>query len=167
MKNPTFADRYPIAFIVLPIIFGLPLFAFGFCMTRSNLWIEDLWEYQVDRGLDMIPREEKTELREILRKGVLRYQKKGHTKALKDYLSITIQWNEKQDNSHLDDEVIFGQKHIGKPKTNENPKQPAHLTAEGSLIRQLQYYIKKIPDLDKKNPNGFRVIHRWALLRKR
>jgi len=85
------------------------------------------------------------------------------TKALKDYLSITIQWNEKQDNSHLDDEIIFGQKHIGNPKTGENSKQPPHLTAEGTLIRQLQYYVKKLPDLNKKNPNGMRVIHFHAL----
>jgi len=85
------------------------------------------------------------------------------TKALKDYLSITIQWNEKQDNSYLDDEIIFGQKHTGNPRNNENLKQPTHLSAEGSLIRQLQYYIKKIPDLNKKNPNGFRIIHFHAL----
>jgi integrase len=85
------------------------------------------------------------------------------TKALKDYLSITIQWSEKQDNSHLDDEIIFGQNHIGNPKTGSNLKQPTHLSAEGSLIRQLQYYIKKIPDLNKKNPNGLRVIHFHAL----
>lgn len=85
------------------------------------------------------------------------------TKALKDYLCRTIQWNEKQDNSYLDDEVIFGQKHIGNPKIGSNLKQPAYLSAEGSLIRQLQYYIKKIPDLNKKNPNGLRVIHFHAL----
>ena len=81
------------------------------------------------------------------------------TNALKDYLYITIRWEEKQNNSHLDDEVIFGQKYIGKPKTGLNLKQPAHLLAEGSLIRQLQYYIKKIPDLNRTNPNGIRVIH--------
>jgi len=85
------------------------------------------------------------------------------TKALKDYLSRTIQWNEKQDNSHLDDVIIFEQEHTSKPKTDSNSKQPAHLSAEGSLIRQLQYYIKKIPDLNKINPNGIRVIHFHAL----
>lgn len=55
------------------------------------------------------------------------------TKALKDYLWTTIQWDEKQDNSHLDDEIIFGQKHIGNPETSENSKTPAHLVAEGIL----------------------------------
>ena len=85
------------------------------------------------------------------------------TNSLKDYLTRTLQWNEKRDNSHLNNVIIFGQEYVGKPKTVRNLKQPAHLTAEGSLIRQLQYYVKKIPDLNKKNPNGLRVIHFHAL----
>ena len=75
------------------------------------------------------------------------------TKSLKDYLSILLKWEEKQDNSHLDNVVIFGQDPL-KHKSIVKSIQPTHLTAEGSLIRQLQYFIKKIPDLNKINPNG-------------
>lgn len=85
------------------------------------------------------------------------------TNALKDYLSITMQWNEKQDNSYLNDVIMFGRNPSTILKSENNLLQPAHLSAEGSLIRQLQYYIKKIPDLNKKNPNGIRVIHFHAL----
>jgi len=81
------------------------------------------------------------------------------TKALKDYLSILLKWDEKQDNSYLDDVVIFGQDPLGKRKQDRNQKQPTHLSAEGSLMKQLKYYIKKIPDLNRTNPNGIRVIH--------
>ena len=85
------------------------------------------------------------------------------TKALKDYLSILLQWDEKQDNSHLDDVVIFGQDPLGKRKPDRNQKQPTHLSAEALLMKQLKYYIEKIPDLNKTNPNGIRVIHFHAL----
>jgi integrase len=85
------------------------------------------------------------------------------TKILKDYLSVLLKWNENQNNSHLENITIFGQNPLADHNPNENPKQPAHLSAEGSLIRQLQYYIKKVPDLNKTNPNGIRVIHFHAL----
>lgn len=84
------------------------------------------------------------------------------TKSLKDYLFRTIQWNEKQDNSHLDGTTIFGRDPTT-PKSEDNMQQPAYLSTEGTLIRQLQYYMKKIPDLNKTNPNGMRVIHFHAL----
>jgi len=81
------------------------------------------------------------------------------TKALKDYLSILLQWDKKQDNSHLGDVVIFGQDPLGKRKPDRHQIQPTHLSAEGLLMKQLKYYIKKIPDLNRTNPNGIRVIH--------
>ena len=81
------------------------------------------------------------------------------TKTLKDYLSILLQWDEKQDNSHLDDVVIFGQDPLGKRKPDRKQKQPTHLSAEALLMKQLKYYIEKIPDLNRTNPNGIRVIH--------
>ena len=85
------------------------------------------------------------------------------TKALKDYLSMLLQWNEKQDNSHLDDVVIFGQDPLGKRNPDRHQKQPTHLSAEALLMKQLKYYIEKIPDLNRTNPNGIKVIHFHAL----
>ena len=85
------------------------------------------------------------------------------TKALKDYLSMLLQWNEKQDNSHLDDVVIFGQDPLGKRTPDKHQIQPTHLSAEALLMKQLKYYIEKIPDLNKTNPNGIKVIHFHAL----
>lgn len=85
------------------------------------------------------------------------------TNSLKDYLSRFLKWDEKKDNSSLDDVLIFGRDHSSTRKRKENPKQPAHLVAEGLLMRQLKYYLEKIPDLNRINPNGIRVIHYHAL----
>lgn len=85
------------------------------------------------------------------------------TNSLKDYLARFIKWDEKKDNSHLDDVIIFGRDISGKRILKENPKQPPYLIAEGLLMRQLKYYLEKIPDLNKINLNGIRVVHFHAL----
>jgi len=85
------------------------------------------------------------------------------TNSLKDYLARYLQWNENKNNSHLDDLQIFGRGYMGERKIKENPKQPEHLAAEGALMKQLKYYMEKIPDLNKTNPNGIRIIHYHAL----
>ncbi|MEC4849007.1 MAG: tyrosine-type recombinase/integrase [Nitrosarchaeum sp.] len=85
------------------------------------------------------------------------------TDSLKDYLSRFLKWDEKKDNSHLNDVIIFGRDNFNGRKRKENPKQPDHLIAEGLLMRQLKYYLEKIPDLNKTNTNGIRVIHYHAL----
>lgn len=84
------------------------------------------------------------------------------TNSLKDYLSRYFNWDENKNTSHLDDLLIFGRDYMRKYK-RKTEKQPEHLLAEGALIRQLKYHIEKIPDLNKKNPNGIRVIHFHAL----
>lgn len=85
------------------------------------------------------------------------------TNSLKDYLSRFLKWDEKKNNSHLDDVIIFGRDLTSKRILKENPKQPPYLIAEGLLMRQLKYYLEKIPDLNKINLNGIRVIHFHAL----
>ena len=55
--------------------------------------------------------------------------------------------------------IIFGQDPLCKRKPDRHQKQPTHLSAERLLMKQLKYYIKKIPDLNRTNPNGIRVIH--------
>ena len=85
------------------------------------------------------------------------------TKALKDYLSMLLQWDEKRDNSNLDDVIIFGQDPLGKRTPDRHQIQPSYLSAESLLMKQLKYYLKKIPDLNKTNTNGIRIIHFHAL----
>ena len=85
------------------------------------------------------------------------------TNSLKDYLTRTWKWSEGKDNSHLDDLTIFGRGYSSYRKTKDTFSQPSHLNAEGVLMKQLRNSIKKIPDLDKINLNGIRVIHFHAL----
>ncbi len=85
------------------------------------------------------------------------------TNSLKDYLSRTWKWSEGKDNSHLDDLTLFGRGYSSYRKTKDTFSQPSHLNAEGVLMKQLRNSIKKIPDLDKINLNGIRVIHFHAL----
>lgn len=85
------------------------------------------------------------------------------TNSLKDYLARTWKWNEGKDNSHLDDLTVFGRGYSSYRKTKDTFSQPSHLNAEGVLMKQLRNSIKKIPDLNKTNLNGIRVIHFHAL----
>jgi integrase len=81
------------------------------------------------------------------------------TKALKDYLSVTFDWKENKDNSHLDDVIIFGRGTLGGYKKKSSIKSPEHLAASESLSRQLRLHLAKVPDLDKNNPDGSKMIH--------
>jgi integrase len=85
------------------------------------------------------------------------------TNSLKDYLARTWKWSEGKDNSHLDDLIIFGRGYSSYRKTKDTFSQPSHLNAEGVLMKQLRNSIKKVPDLNKINLNGIRVIHFHAL----
>ena len=85
------------------------------------------------------------------------------TNSLKDNLSRYLKWDENKNNSHLDDLLIFGREYMGESKKRVSGKQPEHLLAEGILMRQLKYHTEKVPDLNKKNPNGMRIIHFHAL----
>lgn len=85
------------------------------------------------------------------------------TNSLKDYLVRTLNWSEGKDNSHLDDLIIFGRGYSSYRKTKDTFTQPSHLNAEGVLMKQLRNSIKKIPDLNKTNLNGIKVIHFHAL----
>lgn len=81
------------------------------------------------------------------------------TKALKDYLSVTFDWKENKDNSHLDDVIIFGRGTLGGYKKKSKIESPEHLAASESLMRQLRLHLAKVPDLDKTNPDGSKMIH--------
>ncbi|NIP61699.1 MAG: tyrosine-type recombinase/integrase [Nitrosopumilaceae archaeon] len=81
------------------------------------------------------------------------------TNSLKDYLVRAHSWSDNGDNSHLDDLTIFGMGYLGEKRRKEHPLYPPHLIATGVLMRQLKNYLAKLPELDKKNPNGNRIIH--------
>ena len=85
------------------------------------------------------------------------------TNSLKDYLTRTLKWSEGKDNSHLGDLIIFGRGYSSDRKIKDILTQPVHLNAEGVLMKQLRNSIAKVPDLNKSNPNGIRVIHFHAL----
>jgi len=85
------------------------------------------------------------------------------TNALKDYLSRYLQWDGNKNNSRLDDLKMFGRDYMGTRKKKAPLKQPEYMAAEVLLMKQLKYYIDKVPDLSKINPNGIKVIHFHAL----
>ncbi len=81
------------------------------------------------------------------------------TNSLKDYLSRTLGWIENKDNSHLDDIEFFGRSALGSRRRTEKTVQPDSLVSEGYLMRQLRVHTSKVPDLDKKNPSGYSIVH--------
>lgn len=79
------------------------------------------------------------------------------TVALKDYLNRYFGWNEKDDNSHLDDKNVFGRSSIGKYVRNNNvDEQKASIDL---LENMLHSQLKKIPSLNRISKNGRRLVH--------
>lgn len=81
------------------------------------------------------------------------------TKALKDYLLVTFDWKENKDNSILNDVILFGRGTLGGYKKKSTIVAPEHFAASESFMRQLRLHLAKIPDLDKNNPDGRKMIH--------
>lgn len=92
------------------------------------------------------------------------------TNALKDYLMRFFGWNEGKRNDSIMDKLIFGRtsskgdsdqnKDVWKPRKrlNELRCTPAFV-AVSSLGHSLKWHIRNIPELNKLNQNGRRVIH--------
>lgn len=78
------------------------------------------------------------------------------TISLKDYLSSSFGWIDGQSNKLLKDQIIFGRTRKSK---GENWKLEASQRAESTLIGSLKGYVNKIPELNRLNENGRRVIH--------
>jgi len=86
------------------------------------------------------------------------------TKALKDYLVSYFDWNEKGDNSHMNQKPIFGR--TSKGETYDNQKNSGNRWAsELSLQQSLRTHVDKIPELNVKNENDRSLIH-WHSFRK-
>lgn len=79
-------------------------------------------------------------------------------KALKDYLARFFGWKEGENNTSLQNTVIFGRTSSGKRKNNSDQSKSV-LFAENVLATSLRTYLKKIPELDKLNENGRKMIH--------
>jgi len=93
------------------------------------------------------------------------------TIALKDYLSRFFGWKEGEKNETIKNQIIFGRtilvkraKDENKPSTELRKKDselrctPAFI-AQNSLATSLKLHIKKIPELNRLNENGRKMIH--------
>jgi integrase len=83
------------------------------------------------------------------------------SKALQDYLSRFFGWREGEKNDHLKDIIIFGR--TSNRKKDSELRSSSSIIAENVLINSLNQYVKKIPELNKLNENGRRVVHFHAL----
>jgi len=83
------------------------------------------------------------------------------SKALQDYLSRFFGWKEGERNNHLKDIIIFGR--TSNRKKDSELRSSSAIIAENVLINSLNQYVKKIPELNKLNENGRRVVHFHAL----
>ncbi|MGH2611447.1 MAG: tyrosine-type recombinase/integrase [Rhabdochlamydiaceae bacterium] len=92
------------------------------------------------------------------------------TNALKDYLVRFFGWKEGERNESLMDKTIFGRtsskgdynqnKETWKPRKRLNELRCTPVfVAESSLANSLKRHIRNIPELNKINENGRRVIH--------
>lgn len=83
------------------------------------------------------------------------------TKALKDYLSRYLVWNENGPNTPLRNVKIFGrnQETIRQP----NPAVNEQSASTDLLEKALRYQTKNIPELNELGENGRKVIHFHAL----
>lgn len=80
------------------------------------------------------------------------------TKALKDYLTGFFGWKEGGSNTSIQDIIIFGRTSSGKRKNNSDQFKSV-LFAENVLATSLRTYLKKIPELNKLNENGRKMVH--------
>lgn len=90
--------------------------------------------------------------------------------ALKDYATRYFSWIENGIDDTIKNKVIFGRTNsIGPGETDlynhrrkEAPKSDPVFIAENVLTSSLNWYVKKIPELNKLNENGRRAIHFYA-----
>lgn len=90
-------------------------------------------------------------------------------KALKDYLAKYFGWKENESNEVICAQVIFGRTSSIKIEEGYSPSQHGKgrkdsksnpvFIAENVLASSLKWHTRKIPELNKINENGRRVIH--------
>jgi len=80
------------------------------------------------------------------------------TKALKDYLTNFFGWHEENSNSFIQDRIIFGRTSQMK-KDGDQMKFKSVTVAENVLSHSMLWHVRKIPELNKLNENGRKMIH--------
>jgi integrase len=80
------------------------------------------------------------------------------TKSLKDYLVRFFDWKEGEPNLFIQNKVIFRRTSLGK-KNDDQINSKSVLAAENVLGSSMMRYVKKIPELNKRNENGRKMIH--------
>lgn len=80
------------------------------------------------------------------------------TKSLKDYLVRFFDWKEGESNPSIQNRVIFGRTSILKIDVDQE-KFKSVLVAENVLAHSMGWYVRKIPELNKLNENGRKMIH--------
>lgn len=83
------------------------------------------------------------------------------TIALKDYLAASFGWKEGESNQALQNTVIFGRTSQGK-KTGDQKQFKSVSSAKSVLSESLRRYVNRIPELNRLNENGRRMIHNHA-----
>jgi integrase len=80
------------------------------------------------------------------------------TKALKDYLTNFFGWHEGNSNPLIQDRIIFGRTSQMK-KDDDQMKFKSVTIAENVLAHSMLWHVRKIPELNKLNENGRKMIH--------
>lgn len=80
------------------------------------------------------------------------------TKSLKDYLVRFFDWKEGAPNPSIQNRIIFGRTSILKINGDQE-KFKSVLVAENVLSHSMGWYVRKIPELNKLNENGRKMIH--------
>src|SRR6185312_3175881 len=80
------------------------------------------------------------------------------TKALKDYLTRYFGWHEGESNLSMQNRIIFGRTSQMK-KDGDQMKFKSVTVAENVLAHSMLWHVRKIPELNKLNENGRKMIH--------
>lgn len=91
------------------------------------------------------------------RKGRITFLTTEASKALQDYLTRFFGWKPVGENSEIQDKHIFGPT-TSKGRKSKDPGYNVEST-KLSLQMSLRNHLKKIPELNKTNENGFKAVH--------
>jgi hypothetical protein len=80
------------------------------------------------------------------------------TRSLKDYLVRFFDWKDGESNHSIQNRIIFGRTSILKINDTQE-KFKSVLVAENVLAHSMKWYVRKIPELNKLNENGRKMIH--------
>jgi len=164
-KNPRYREQPLTKEILVRLLHNLPakLQAIVLVACASGMRIGELVQLKIsDIDFSSTPtririRAEITKTREARET----YLTSEASKALQDYLSRFFGWKEGEKNDHLKDITIFGR--TSNRKKDSELRSSSAIIAENVLINSLNEYVKKIPELNRLNENGRRVIHFHAL----